>query len=87
MVGGGYFPSKTGVGHGSGHLDAILGVGRVVCIKQVDFCFVAIFARWTAHTVAIFTVDAAGQTSTTCGIPQTTTVDGSVRQERQGLHG
>jgi hypothetical protein len=37
VVGGGYFPSKTGVGHGIGHLDAILGVGRVVCIKHRDF--------------------------------------------------
>ena len=37
MVRGGYFPSKTGAGHGIGHLDAILGVGRVVCIKHRDF--------------------------------------------------
>ena len=37
MVRGGYFPSKTGVGHGIGHLDAILGVGRVVCTKHRDF--------------------------------------------------
>ena len=31
------FPVKTGVGRGIGHLDAILGVGRVVCIKHRDF--------------------------------------------------
>ena len=37
MVGGGFFPSKTGVGRGIGHLDTILGVGRVVCIKHRDF--------------------------------------------------
>ena len=37
MAGGEYFQSKTGVGHGIGHLDAILGVGRVVCIKHRDF--------------------------------------------------
>ena len=37
MVGVGHFPSKTGVGHDIGHMDAVLGVGRVVCIKHRDF--------------------------------------------------
>ena len=37
MVGGEDFTSKTGVGHGIGHLDALLGVGRMVCIKHRDF--------------------------------------------------
>ena len=37
MVGGGYFPSKKGVGHRIGHVNTILGVGRVVCTKHRDF--------------------------------------------------
>ena len=37
MVGGDHFPSKTVVGHGIGHKNAKLGVGRVVCIKHRDF--------------------------------------------------
>ena len=37
MVEGGHFRSKTAVGHGIGHMDATLGVGRVVCMKHRDF--------------------------------------------------
>ena len=37
VVGGGHFPSKTVVGHEIGHMAAMLGVGRVVCIKHRDF--------------------------------------------------
>ena len=36
IVGGGYFRSNTVVGHGIGHMDATLGVGRVVCITHRD---------------------------------------------------
>ena len=37
VVGDGHFPSKTVVGHEIGHMAAMLGVGRVVCIKHRDF--------------------------------------------------
>ena len=37
VVGDGHFPSKTVVGHEIGHMVAMLGVGRVVCIKHRDF--------------------------------------------------
>ena len=36
-VGGGHFPSKTVVGHGIGHMNVTLGVGRVICMKHRDF--------------------------------------------------
>ena len=62
--------------------DLAAGRCKTRSVARVDCCFVAEFARWTAQIVAIFMVDATGRTSTTCGIPQTATVDGSVRQER-----
>ena len=38
VVGGENFGVKTVVGHGIGHKDTTLGVGRVVCMKHRDFC-------------------------------------------------
>ena len=37
MVGCGHFPLKTVVAREIGHMDAIWGVGRVVCTKHRDF--------------------------------------------------